>query len=178
MGKLFQLIVYFHQWCMDIHRSPWMTHGYPWMIHVYRWIIHGISIDNPWIIHARPWIIYGYPEYFSWPNDTTLKLKGVQSNQTRYMSCATLQMSRFVCVRFLLLWISTFLKVYFYRNRQPARLSLEADGANKDLFASILPKWLSKTSQSHDTASFVGVSRDTFRQNSVESMRNRHPVIS
>ena len=66
--------------------------------------------------------------------------------------------------------------IYFGRNRGPPRISLEAAGASKDNFRGILSSSDFPRNPQILKTRLVSSSRDSFRQNSVESMRNRGPV--
>ena len=68
--------------------------------------------------------------------------------------------------------------IYFGRNRGPPMISLEAAGASKDNFRGILSSSDFPRNPQILKTRLVSSSRDSFRQNSVESMRNRGPVTS
>ena len=127
--------------------------------------IHGLSED--------------IKESFSSPNGTPFKLRGCQPDQSRWFFGARLRKFRDVQVssfHFFILWISIISDLFMGGTVDHQGSVWRQLGPPKDNIGGILsssdfpriPKFMKQQ--------LLSVSRDSFRPNSRESMRNRGPV--
>ena len=136
-------------------------------------------MDNPWIIHGYPWIIHGYQGILFVTKWHAIKVERISTRPIstifRSASLRFFRISGFPLFIFLIFYCFSF---YFGRHRRPPRISLGAAGATKHHFGGILS--FNDFSRNPETMQnrFLSVSRNSFRRNSRESMRNRCPVIS
>ena len=147
-----------HSWCIM------STHDASWGLMMHHEHLH-------WVFRTKIWhpICHQMGRHGSWED----------FDQTNFDDFSARIFANFEISRFPLFLFLNFygFVAYFGRHRGPPRISLRAAGATRDHFGGILCSSDFSRNPKITKNQLVSVSRDGFRRNSRESMRNRCPVI-